>query len=684
MGMGFLQSLRIGQRIVLAFLLPVFGLVAFSGYVLVLRWLVVADTSGLIRMASLASDISVTIHELQKERGASSLFVASGRQQFGDKVIAQRKLSDDMAAKFEQSALSPDLPAFGPAFSTALSQAQGALVGRSKLRTEIDAGNMDRNGLFAAYTAMIKAQLDLVGQMARTTPDKATADTVAAYLAFMEAKERAGQERATGSAGFAGTFDPVVYRRFVSLIADQDMLFAHFARMASPPLVTFFNDKMKDGVVGDVAQMRDAAHAKALSGGPGIPAPKWFEATTKRIDLMKAVEDKIAADLLAGATAVSESARLLLLLQMVAVIIGLGFTFAAAAVLARGITRPIQQITISMARLAQGDTAITLEGLALPNEQGEMARAVEVFRANRIEAERLTEEQAAAQQAKENRQHKIESLTASFRHEVSAALNDVGNALRLMENTAHQLEGNASNMEEHTTAVSAAAEQASANVQTVAGAAEELAASINEISRQVATSAAVSQEAVVEAERTNRLVLGLADAARNIGEVVTMIGDIAGQTNLLALNATIEAARAGEAGKGFAVVAGEVKNLATQTGRATSQITEQVSAVQAATEQAVSAIGDIGRIIARINDVSAAIAAAVEEQDATTRDIARNVQEAAQGTRDVSQHVADVSTEANSTGRSAGEVLGAVKTLGAQSEALGGSVQRFLAGVETA
>ncbi|MBI3446050.1 MAG: chemotaxis protein, partial [Magnetospirillum sp.] len=222
------------------------------------------------------------------------------------------------------------------------------------------------------------------------------------------------------------------------------------------------------------------------------------------------------------------------------------------------------------------------------------------------------------------------------------------------------------------------------NVQTVAGAAEELSSSINEISRQVASSAQVSQEAVAEAERTNALVHGLADAARNIGEVVTMIGDIAGQTNLLALNATIEAARAGEAGKGFAVVANEVKHLATQTARATSEITTQVSAVQAATDQAVAAIGSIGAIIERINEVSAAIAAAVEEQDATTRDIARNVHEAAEGTRDVSRHVVDVTSEAGATGKTANDVLGAVKALSLQSESLNTSVQTFLAGVERA
>jgi len=680
--MELLRNLRIGRRILLAFLLPVFGLVAFSGYVIVLRWLVVNDTSGLIRMATMANGVSAVVHELQKERGSSSLYVASGRKQFGDRVEAQRKLSDEAARRFEEQ--SGNAAVLGPDFAASLVKARDALAGRAKLRADIESGAVDRNGLFQAYTALIKVQLDMVGQMARLTPDKKAAEAVGAYLAFMEAKERAGQERATGSAGFAGTFDPLIYRRLVSLIADQEMLFAHFIRTASPELVAFFREKMGDPVIAEVNAMREAAHAKALSGGEGVPAPKWFEATTKRIDLMKVVEDRIAADLVTWATKTSSDAQLFLWAQIIAVIGGLGVTFAAAGVLAKGITGPIAHITSSMSRLATGDTSITVEGLNLQTEEGEMARAVEVFRNNHLAAEKLAAEQATEQEAKERRRQAIEHLTAAFRQEVSGALAAVGDATRLLDNSANSLGSSAQSMEGHAAAVAAAAEEASINVETVAGAAEELAASINEISRQVATSAQVSHEAVAEAERTNALVHGLADAARNIGEVVTMIGDIAGQTNLLALNATIEAARAGEAGKGFAVVANEVKNLATQTARATSQITEQVGAVQSATDQAVSAIQGIGAIIERINQVSSAIATAVEQQDATTRDIARNVSEAAEGTREVSRHVTDVTSEAGETGKTATDVLGAVQALGRQSDSLNTSVQRFLAGVERA
>ena len=488
--MELLRNLRIGRRILLAFLLPVFGLVAFSGYVIVLRWLVVNDTSGLIRMATMANGVSAVVHELQKERGSSSLYVASGRKQFGDRVEAQRKLSDEAARRFEEQ--SGNAAVLGPDFAASLVKARDALTGRAKLRADIESGAVDRNGLFQAYTALIKVQLDMVGQMARLTPDKKAAEAVGAYLAFMEAKERAGQERATGSAGFAGTFDPLIYRRLVSLIADQEMLFAHFIRTASPELVAFFREKMGDPVIAEVNAMREAAHAKALSGGEGVPAPKWFEATTKRIDLMKVVEDRIAADLVTWATKTSSDAQLFLWAQIIAVIGGLGVTFAAAGVLAKGITGPIAHITRSMSRLATGDTSITVEGLNLQTEEGEMARAVEVFRNNHLAAEKLAAEQATEQEAKERRRQAIEHLTAAFRQEVSGALAAVGDATRLLDNSANSLGSSAQSMEGHAAAVAAAAEEASINVETVAGAAEELAASINEISRQVATSAQVS------------------------------------------------------------------------------------------------------------------------------------------------------------------------------------------------
>ena len=228
-----------------------------------------------------------------------------------------------------------------------------------------------------------------------------------------------------------------------------------------------------------------------------------------------------------------------------------------------------------------------------------------------------------------------------------------------------------------TATVASASTQAAANVQTVAAATDELSSSIREISRQVQESARIAAQAVEQAARSQSNVAELTTAAQKIGDVVGLINSIASQTNLLALNATIEAARAGEAGNGFAVVASEVKNLATQTAKATEGITAQVAAIQDSTDEAVGTIKGIGEIIERIAQIATTIASAVEEQGAATQEIARNIQEAATGTQEVSTHIAGVSEVAGESGKAADLVLAATSRLTSQSDALRSEVDRL-------
>ena len=265
-----------------------------------------------------------------------------------------------------------------------------------------------------------------------------------------------------------------------------------------------------------------------------------------------------------------------------------------------------------------------------------------------------------------------------FEREVKGLVASVASSAGQMESTAKTMTATAEETSSQSTTVAAAAEEATVNIQTVAAAAEELSSSITEISRQVAQSAQIAANAMVEADRTNQMVQSLAEAASKIGQVVKLINDIASQTNLLALNATIEAARAGDAGKGFAVVANEVKNLANQTGKATEEIASQISAVQSATRDAVSAIGGIATTIGQINHISGSIAAAVEEQGAATGEIARNVQQAAQGTSEVTETITRVNTAAAQTGDAARQVLGAASTLSRDSAQLETQVDRFV------
>jgi methyl-accepting chemotaxis protein len=271
-----------------------------------------------------------------------------------------------------------------------------------------------------------------------------------------------------------------------------------------------------------------------------------------------------------------------------------------------------------------------------------------------------------------------------FEANVKAVVDTVASASTELQSNAQSMSATAEETNRQSSAVAAASEQATANVQTVASAAEELASSVAEIGRQVSQSASIAAMAVDEAKRTDATVQGLSEAAQKIGEVVRLISDIASQTNLLALNATIEAARAGEAGKGFAVVASEVKSLANQTAKATEEIAAQIGAIQSSTNDAVGAIQSIGKTIGEINDIASSISAAVEEQGAATREIARNVQEASQGTTEVSSNIAGVTQAAGETGSAASQVLSAAGELSSQAERLKAEVESFLTTVRAA
>jgi len=350
------------------------------------------------------------------------------------------------------------------------------------------------------------------------------------------------------------------------------------------------------------------------------------------------------------------------------------------------IARPMSALSGSMQELANGNFAVVLPGLGRKDEIGDVAQAVENFKVRaeakaREEAEaKIKQDQAAAQQRKAD----MIKLADSFEGAVGEIIETVSSASTELEASAGTLTKTAERAQEVTSAVAAASEEASTNVQSVASATEEMASSVNEISRQVQESARMAGEAVDQARKTNDRVSELSKAAARIGDVVELINTIAGQTNLLALNATIEAARAGEAGRGFAVVASEVKALAEQTAKATGEIGQQISGIQMATQESVSAIKEISGTIERLSEISSTIAAAVEEQGAATQEISRNVQQAAQGTEQVSSDITDVQRGAGETGSVSSQVLSAAQSLSRDSNRLKLEVGRFLDTVRAA
>ena len=350
----------------------------------------------------------------------------------------------------------------------------------------------------------------------------------------------------------------------------------------------------------------------------------------------------------------------------------------------RSLALPLKASIATMRDLADGNLDVAISEIERGDEIGEMIRALRVFKTNGIERRRLETQQQAEQVARNRRQEAIERLTSDFNASVLGVLHSVTASAHHLRDSAQSMTSIAEDTSRQSTVVAAAAEQASVNVETVAAAAEDLAASESEISRQISNSTEIAHRAAEEAERVNTIVATLSDATGKIGEVVTLINDIAAQTNLLALNATIEAARAGDAGKGFAVVANEVKNLATQTARATDDIVIQINSVQSVTRDAVGAIKGIGKTNTAITDNASAIAAAVEEQTAATGEIARNVQQASSGTREVTSSISLVNDGATTTGTAAHEVLTTADELSKQSDSLATEVADFLSAIKTA
>jgi methyl-accepting chemotaxis protein len=365
-----------------------------------------------------------------------------------------------------------------------------------------------------------------------------------------------------------------------------------------------------------------------------------------------------------------------------AVVLGLLIAF----LIARGIIGPLSGLTSGMKELAGGNFGVVLPGLDRKDEVGDMAQAVETFKVKAEEKARDEAEAKVKQDLLAAKQRKADmvKLADDFESAVGEIVETVSSASTELEASASTLKATAVRSQELTIMVAAASEEASTNVQSVASATEEMSLSVNEISRQVQDSARIAAEAVDQARKTNDRVSELSKAAARIGDVVELINTIAGQTNLLALNATIEAARAGEAGRGFAVVASEVKALAEQTAKATGEIGQQISGIQAATQESVNAIKEISGTIEKLSEISSTIAAAVEEQGAATQEISRNVQQAAQGTQQVSSNITDVQRGASETGSASSQVLSAAQSLSSDSNRLKLEVGKFLNSVRAA
>ncbi|MBF0267411.1 MAG: bacteriohemerythrin [Alphaproteobacteria bacterium] len=680
--MGVFDAFKVKQRIIMLGLLPTLALLIYAGVAVEEKRTTAAEMEKLGVLTGFSQSASALIHELQKERGSTSLFMGSKGTKFKDQVDAIRKDSDGRLAPFKTSLqrIMADMPEYGDMGKAALT----GLDGLAGVRAKADALDVPIPEMQGFYTRNIGQLIGMIDAMALKTSDSAVARLIGAYSGWIKMKEQAGLERAMISGGFAaGKFAPEAYRRVVGNFGQQSAYENVFNAFATSELKELAKKTVAGEAVDEVTRLRKIAHDSIETGDTGgVEAPKWFAASTARIDMMKKVEDEIANRLgtLARETMEAANANFVFLIVVSLVLLSLIGLFAFAIV--ASITPPLISLTGTMQMMAQGDLGVDVYGQFRKDEIGDMARSLQHFKESLIRASVVSSENWVENTAQIEKLAHKQRMIETFEVKVSQFLEQMAAGADGLSSTAVRMSENAHNTASESEVVSAASHQASERVEAAAAAAEELRASIAEIGRQVDGAARATRDASQQAKATDAKVESLLTAAQRIGEVVHLINDIASQTNLLALNATIEAARAGEAGKGFAVVAGEVKSLANQTAKATEEIGGQIKAMQLATDETVAALRQISNSISEIDQVSASVAAAIEEQSSATEEISRNVHDTAMAAAEVSNSIGRVSAAAAETGQASELVRSESEQMSRQASNIRTEVKTFLAEVK--
>jgi methyl-accepting chemotaxis protein len=681
-----MHRLSLSRLLYLMTFVPLVALAVFGATIIIGSLRTYRDIEAVNTLEDLVTAASsLTVGALNVESTKTHPFVASGSDGERAEMMAARQASDDAIREFKRAAAASHLS--DPQALEHISDIERRLDGLTAFRAAADARTLQRQESGALLQPIASRLADLILRVAMLTKNVPIKNRLLALHAILQLSdgERIEAGRAENALA-AGFLDAELYRVLLLGVSKQATFSKEFANFGSAAT----QERLRAFSAGPHGEAIEAMRPAILAFNQGSrireqDVPRLREALTARNTLTTELVRVTLTELKDETHALrNETLWETIIYSSVAALVFV-VVIGISHLVGRAIRRLLGELTQVMQKIANGQLAVEVTNRDRADEIGAMAQTVEVFKQNATAIQRMERERSEQKdRATAEKQTTLNQLADAFEAEILRVINTVSTAAAQLQQNANVMNSTANETDRQSKLVQDASEQAIGNVRTVADAAEELSKSIDEIGQQVSAATKVTGSAVTQVATTTSMVEKLVAVVHRIGEIINLINAIASQTNLLALNATIEAARAGEAGRGFAVVASEVKNLASQTAKATDEIASHIGAVQSGTNDVVNAIQAISSTIDEINDISATIAAAVTQQNATTAEIARNAEQAAGGSREVSGNIRSVSRAAADTGRVANDMVKAAVDLTQQAATLRVGADAFIARVRAA
>ena len=627
----------IQSKILLLVGIPLIIAVTFMGISIYTKYNILHDMNQVQKLSKLGILISEVVHETQKERGGTSIFMGSKGKKYARELLNQRKQTEMKIVNLDQFLKSLVTSEYGEDLEAAIGSLQKQGNAFSNLRQEVDGFSISTQKALGQYSVFNTRMLHVVDLISKMSNHVDITRVYSAYASFLQGKERAGIERAVMAKTFAlDRFEPGTLQTFISLVTQQTTYFTVFGVYASETQLQFYNKIIQDPAIADVQKMRQTAlDLSSANTGFGVDPIFWFDKATRRIDLMKETEDFLSKDIATLADELKSNANAAMVSTILIAVLLLIGVIVTSFIVARGISKALKYTTNVLKDISEGEGDLTVRlPVVSRDEVGQLSQWFNVFieKLQKI-INNVMENSSTLRDSSDNLSNLSKDMTFNAK--------DMSSKSSFILTAAEEMNVNM-------VSIAAAMEEATTNVNMVASASEEMSATVNEIEKNTETARTTTNEAVAESKIASVNVTELGREVQDIGKITSIIADISDQTNLLALNATIEAARAGDAGKGFAVVAGEIKELARQTADATKSIREKVDGIEKKTKNTITIISRVSKVIEDVNQIVTTIAAAVSEQTIVTDEIAKNITEASAGLNEVNENVAQSSGAAES------------------------------------